>query len=249
MVELTLHRVFDSPSDTLLFDTGHQTYVHKILTGRMKHFDGLRQAGGLSGYPSRAESEDDVIENSHASTVLAYADGLAKARQLTCEQDRAIVAVIGDGALTGGMAFEAMNNIGAADDRPVIVVLNDNTRSYAPTIGGLSRHLHQLRTEAVGAANGEGAPARVPAADQGGLGPLPEAKSLFELLGFVYLGPIDGHDRPRLEEALRTARQMRAPVVVHTVTTKGKGYAPAEQDAAECMHAVGVLDAAVGKPR
>lgn len=188
----------------------------------MKHFDGLRKAGGLSGYPSRAESEDDVIENSHASTVLAYADGLAKARQMTSEQDRAIVAVIGDGAPTGG-AIEAMDNIGAADDRPVIVVLNDNTRSYAPTIGGLSRHLHQLRTEAVGATNGESAPTRGTAADQGVLGPLSEAKSLFELLGIAYLGPIDRHNQPRLEEALRTARQMRAPVVIHTVTTKGKG--------------------------
>ncbi|MFC7308930.1 1-deoxy-D-xylulose-5-phosphate synthase [Streptomyces monticola] len=244
MVELTLalHRVFDSPHDTLVFDTGHQAYVHKLLTGRAADFDQLRQGGGLSGYPSQSESEHDLVENSHASTALAYADGLAKARQLTSEQERAVVAVIGDGAMTGGMAFEALNNLGGAQDRPVIVVLNDNERSYAPTIGGLADHLQQLRGESADSMDWltDDAPGGV-------IGPLPVARSLFELLGFAYLGPVDGHDLPALEEALRMARDLRLPVVVHAVTTKGKGYAPAEQDTAECMHAVGVIDPATGK--
>ncbi|MFH8568021.1 1-deoxy-D-xylulose-5-phosphate synthase [Streptomyces sp. NPDC017993] len=214
VVELTmaLHRVFESPRDTLLWDTGHQTYVHKMLTGRAAAFDTLRQPDGLSGYPSRAESEHDVIENSHASTVLSYADGLAKARHLQGATDRAVVAVIGDGALTGGMAWEALNNIAAAPHRPVIVVLNDNTRSYAPTIGGLADHLARLRA-------GEGS-------------------SLFEELGLAYSGPIDGHDLGALEAALRDAAALRRPVVVHCVTEKGRGHAPAEQDDADRFHAV-----------
>ncbi|MEV0263798.1 1-deoxy-D-xylulose-5-phosphate synthase [Streptomyces sp. NPDC050617] len=257
-VELTLalHRVFDSPHDTLLFDTGHQAYVHKLLTGRAEGFDRLRRAGGLSGYPSSAESEHDVIENSHASTALAYADGLAKARQLAGESDRAVVAVVGDGAMTGGMAWEAMNNIGGAPDRPVIVVLNDNERSYAPTIGGLADHLQTLRTETRDDAGWlshrrpsdetTGAP---DGASAGAAGPLPVAPSLFEQLGFAYLGPVDGHHLRSVEEALQIAREMRVPVVVHAVTVKGKGYEPAESEPADCMHAVGVLDPATGKPR
>ncbi|MFJ5228394.1 1-deoxy-D-xylulose-5-phosphate synthase [Kitasatospora sp. NPDC088391] len=231
VVELSvaLHRVFDSPADTVLFDTGHQAYVHKLLTGRMAGFDGLRRAGGLSGYPSRAESEHDVVENSHASTALSYADGLAKARQLAGERHRAVVAVIGDGALTGGMAWEAMNNLGAAPDRPVVVVLNDNGRSYARTVGSLAAHLRELRGRA-----GAGAPS---------------GRSLFEALGFAYLGPVDGHDLAALEEALSAARALGAPVVVHAVTVKGRGYGPAREDGAEHMHAVGVLDPATGRAR
>ena len=227
MVELTiaLHRVFDSPQDVLLFDTGHQSYVHKILTGRTDRFDDLRQAGGLSGYPSRAESAHDVIENSHASTALSYADGLAKAFQLSGQRGRRVVAVVGDGALTGGMSWEALNNIGAVQDRPVIIVLNDNGRSYAPTVGALATHLGALR------------------ADQ-----LTGAGNLFRALGLAYLGPVNGHDPAAIEQALRLAADLRRPVLVHTVTDKGKGYPPAEADTAERLHAVGVIDPASGQP-
>ncbi|MFE0063220.1 1-deoxy-D-xylulose-5-phosphate synthase [Streptomyces sp. NPDC059003] len=226
MVELTLalHRIFDSPRDALVFDTGHQAYVHKILTGRAGAFATLRQAGGLSGYPSRSESVHDLVENSHASTALAYADGLAKARQLAGEQDRAVVAVIGDGALTGGMAFEALNNLGAAPDRPVIVVVNDNGRSYAPTTGALAGHLAALRQE-------DGPQTR---------------RNLFTDLGFVYVGPVDGHNIGAVEAALVRARALGCPVLVHAVTVKGKGYPPAERDEADCLHAVGPVDAATG---
>jgi 1-deoxy-D-xylulose-5-phosphate synthase len=238
VVELTiaLHRVFESPRDRILWDTGHQSYVHKLLTDRAAEFDRLRQRGGLSGYSSQAESEHDVIENSHASTALCYADGLAKAYALTGRPDRAVVAVIGDGALTGGMAWEAANNIAAATDRPVIVVLNDNGRSYSPTIGGLGTHLRTLRT-----------------AHRSWLDPYPgdeqaAKENLFTSLGFAYLGPIDGHDVTACERALRTARELRRPVVVHTVTSKGHGYRPAETDQADHMHGVGVLDPVTGKP-
>ncbi|MEV3855315.1 1-deoxy-D-xylulose-5-phosphate synthase [Streptomyces sp. NPDC050095] len=226
VVELTLalHRVFDSPRDALVFDTGHQAYVHKLLTGRHKEFDTLRQAGGLSGYPSRAESVHDRVENSHASTALSYADGLAKARELTGESDRAVVAVIGDGAMTGGMAWEALNNIGSTPQRPVIVVLNDNGRSYAPTTGALAAHLKVLKQDA-------GAEA---------------CQNLFTDLGFTYFGPIDGHDTTGLEAVLRRARAMRRPVVVHVMTVKGRGYRPAESDEADCLHAVGTIDPATG---
>ncbi|WP_158886984.1 1-deoxy-D-xylulose-5-phosphate synthase [Amycolatopsis anabasis] len=215
VVELTiaLHRVFDSPRDPIVFDTGHQAYVHKILTGRSAEFDSLRQGGGLSGYPSRSESPHDVMENSHASTALSYADGLAKAFALRGERDRRVVAVVGDGALTGGMSWEALNNLGSAPDRPVIVVLNDNGRSYSPTIGGFARHLAELR--------------RCP------------RENLFEELGFAYLGPVDGHDLADLDRALRTAERLHRPVVVHVVTRKGKGHPPAEEDPADCLHAVG----------
>lgn len=248
MVELSLalHRVFDSPRDTLIFDTGHQTYVHKLLTGRAADFDRLRQKGGLSGYPSRAESDHDHVENSHASTALAYADGLAKARRLTGENERAVIAVVGDGAMTGGMAWEALNNLGTAPDRPVIIVLNDNERSYAPTVGGLADHLQQLRGDTDDIKDWLTCAG---SSEQGGVGPLPLARSLFEFLGFVYLGPLDGHHLPSLEEALHIARDLRLPVVVHVVTVKGKGYTPAEQDRAECMHAVGVIDPATGTAR
>lgn len=235
VVELTiaLHRVFDSPRDILLFDTGHQTYVHKILTGRGRSFArGLRQPGGLSGYPNRGESPHDVIENSHASTALGYADGIAKACALQGEHDRAVVAVVGDGAFTGGMAFEALNNIGAAPQRPVVVVLNDNGHSYSPTAGALAAHLHRLRTNRP---TGVAAPA------------LP---TVFELLGFDYLGPVNGHDFTALEAALRRAHAMRRPVVVHVLTVKGQGYPPACADP-ERMHTTGArrLSDATPTPR
>ncbi|MFE0063200.1 1-deoxy-D-xylulose-5-phosphate synthase [Streptomyces sp. NPDC059003] len=228
VVELTLalHRVFDSPRDALIFDTGHQAYVHKLLTGRGEEFDTLWQAGGLSGYTSHAESVHDLVENSHASTALFYADGLAKARALNGEGERAVVAVIGDGALTGGMAFEALNNLGGAPHRPVIVVLNDNGRSYAPTTGALAAHLAVLK-------QGGGAKA---------------CQNLFTELGFTYFGPIDGHNTSEIETVLRRARALRRPVVVHVMTAKGKSYAPAEQDEADCLHAVGTVDTATGRP-
>ncbi|MCW7944333.1 1-deoxy-D-xylulose-5-phosphate synthase [Streptomyces hygroscopicus] len=230
---IALHRVFDSPRDALLFDTGHQSYVHKILTGRAGRFSTLRQADGLSGYPSRAESPHDWIENSHASTVLSYADGLAKARALQGHQGR-VVALIGDGALTGGMAWEALNNLGAAPERPVIVVLNDNGRAYAPTAGRIGMLLADMST------GQRGVPPqheRVPGAVQ---------DNLFTTLGFAYVGPVDGHDEQALERALRRARDLGGPVVVHAVTAKGRGYAPAENDSAERMHAIGLIDPATG---
>jgi 1-deoxy-D-xylulose-5-phosphate synthase len=227
VVELTIaaHRVFDSPRDVLLFDTGHQAYVHKILTGRCAEFNSLRQAGGLSGYPSRVESVHDVIENSHASTALSYADGLVKAFALRGDTGRRVVAIVGDGALTGGMCWEALNNIGAAPDRPMIIVLNDNGRSYSPTVGGFARHLAELRHSDV------------------------DRHALFEDLGLAYLGPVDGHDIAGIESALRGAATLRRPVVVHCITRKGNGYPPAEQDDTDCLHSVGVIDPSTGHPR
>ncbi|GAA1403741.1 1-deoxy-D-xylulose-5-phosphate synthase [Kitasatospora putterlickiae] len=224
VVELTvaLHRVFESPRDVLLFDTGHQAYVHKLLTGRARRFGGLRTAGGLSGYPSREESDHDVIENSHASTALSYADGLAKAFALRGDHHRRAVAVVGDGALTGGLAWEALNNIGAGPERPVVIVLNDNGRSYQPTTGALARHLEAIGTE-------------------------PAARSdFFESLGITYLGPVDGHDCASVEQALRTAVGLGRPVVVHCLTRKGQGYPPAAQDDLDRWHAVGRFDPATG---
>lgn len=230
VVELTiaLHRVFDSPRDAILFDTGHQAYVHKILTGRAAGFDRLRQAGGPSGYPSRAESVHDWSENSHASASLSYADGLAKAYELRGYQDRSVVVVIGDGAMTGGMAWEALNNIGSSQ-RPVVVVLNDNGRSYAPTTGALADHLHTLKYP--GPSAGDRA-----------------EPNLFTQLGFAYLGPVDGHDTGALQDALDRARILRRPVLVHAVTVKGRGFGPAEGDEADCLHAVGTVDAVTGRP-
>jgi 1-deoxy-D-xylulose-5-phosphate synthase len=215
VVELTiaLHRVFSSPEDALLWDTGHQAYVHKMLTGRVRDFAGLRQRGGLSGYPSRSESVHDVVENSHASTALSYADGLAKGFALVGTPERRVVAVVGDGALTGGMAWEALNNLGAAPERPVVVVLNDNGRSYEPTAGRLPVHLAELRA---GTARG----------------------NLFSDLGFAYVGVVDGHDVGSVEHALREARLLHRPVVVHVATSKGRGYLPAEQDEADRLHTV-----------
>ncbi len=255
VVELTiaLHRVFNSPADRILWDTGHQSYVHKILTGR-QDFSKLRGKGGLSGYPSRAESEHDVIENSHASTVLAWADGLAKAHEVRHCSDH-VVAVIGDGALTGGMAWEALNNIAAARDRPLIIVVNDNERSYAPTIGGLANHLAALRTTneyewALGL--GKRLLQATPVIGRPLYESLHGAKKgfkdafapqgMFEDLGLKYVGPIDGHDIAAVESALRRAKRFRGPVLVHCLTQKGRGYAAAEQDEADRFHSVAAMD-------
>ncbi len=262
VVELTiaLHRVFDSPTEPILFDVGHQAYVHKILTGRAAQMPTLRQGGGLSGYPSRAESPHDWIENSHASTALSYADGLAKAYEVRGER-RPIVAVVGDGALTGGMCWEALNNIAAAD-RPVVVVVNDNGRSYSPTVGGMARHLAGLRmrpgyermlgtvrdaldrTPVVGA----------PLFDalhgmKKGIKDLLQPQSMFEDLGLKYVGPIDGHDVAEVEKALTMARGFDGPVLVHCLTRKGYGYAPAENDVADQMHQSSGFDPATGLAR
>jgi len=233
VVELTiaLHRVFESPCDALIFDTGHQAYPHKILTGRQDGFDHLRASGGLSGYPSRAESEHDWVESSHASAALSYADGLAKAFELAGSTDRHVVAIVGDGALTGGMCWEAMNNIAAGKSRRVIVVVNDNGRSYAPTIGGLAERLTSLRTR------GRYEP------------PAVSPPTLFGDLDIEYLGPVDGHDIFALETALRAAKDAGGPVIVHTVTRKGMGYRPAEEDPADHMHACGPFDPRTGKPK
>ncbi|MEV4615362.1 1-deoxy-D-xylulose-5-phosphate synthase [Kitasatospora sp. NPDC049258] len=256
VVELTiaLHRVFDSPHDRILFDTGHQSYVHKLLTGR-QDFTRLRAKDGLSGYPSRTESEHDLIENSHASTALGYADGIAKANQLLGRDDRRTVAVIGDGALTGGMAWEALNNIADAKDRPLVIVVNDNERSYARTVGGLAHHLATLRTTQGYErflARGKEALQRTPLVGQPIFDALHGAKKgfkdafapqgLFEDLGLKYLGPIDGHDIGAVEQALRQARHYGGPVIVHCLTVKGRGYRPAEQDEADRFHAVGPID-------
>jgi len=260
VVELTLalHRVFDSPHDPIIFDTGHQAYVHKMLTGRSADFDTLRKKDGLSGYPSRAESEHDWVESSHASAALSYADGLAKAFELTGHRNRHVVAVVGDGALTGGMCWEALNNIAAAR-RPVVIVVNDNGRSYAPTIGGFADHLAALRLQPgyekmleKGRDVVRGVPVigeicyqcmhSVKAGIKDALSP----QVMFTDLGLKYVGPIDGHDEHAVEAALRHARGFNAPVIVHVVTRKGMGYGPAEADEAEQMHACGVIDPVTG---
>ena len=263
VVELTiaLHRVFDSPKDVMVFDTGHQSYVHKILTGRAKDFDTLRQEGGLSGYPSRAESIHDVVENSHASTALSYADGVAKAFQQFGEsKDRHVVAVIGDGALTGGMTWEALNNIADAQDRPLVIVVNDNGRSYSPTIGGLAHHLLTLRTtkgyekflewgKDVLVRTSAGKP--IFDALHGmkkGIKDIVAPQGLFEDLGLKYIGPIDGHNISDLEFSLKRAKEYEHPVIVHVITEKGRGYKPAENDEAERFHAVGIVDPETGIP-
>ncbi len=260
VVELTLalHRVFDSPHDPIIFDTGHQAYVHKMLTGRWADFDTLRSKSGLSGYPSRAESEHDWVESSHASSALSYADGLAKAFQLTGQRNRHVVAVVGDGALTGGMCWEALNNIAAAK-RPVVVVVNDNGRSYAPTIGGLADHLAGLRLQPAyermlerGRSAVRGIPLIGEVCFQAlhgvkvGIKDAVSPQTMFTDLGLKYVGPIDGHDEHAVENALRHARGYNRPVLVHVVTRKGMGYAPAENDVAEQMHACGVIDPHTG---
>ncbi|TCN31036.1 1-deoxy-D-xylulose-5-phosphate synthase [Kribbella orskensis] len=252
MVEITLamHRVFDSPRDRLVYDTGHQTYVHKLLTGRAPQFDSLRQQGGLSGYPSQAESEHDVVENSHASTSLSYADGLAKAYRLRGE-DRHVVALIGDGGLTGGMAWEALNNIAAAKDLKLVIIVNDNGRSYSPTVGGLATHLTSLRTNPryekildlikrnLGRTPYVGPPMyEVLHGVKKGLKDMLAPQGMFEDLGLKYVGPVDGHDRQAMEDALAKAKAFGGPVIVHAVTQKGFGYAAAEQDEEDNFHQV-----------
>ncbi|UQA91789.1 1-deoxy-D-xylulose-5-phosphate synthase [Streptomyces halobius] len=261
VVELTiaLHRVFDSPADRILWDTGHQSYVHKLLTGR-QDFSKLRAKGGLSGYPSRAESDHDVIENSHASTVLGWADGLAKANQVRGKGDH-VVAVIGDGALTGGMAWEALNNIAAAKDRPLVIVVNDNERSYAPTIGGLASHLATLRTTdgyEKFLSWGKDVLQRTPVVGQPlyeslhgakkGLKDFIAPQGMFEDLGLKYVGPIDGHDIAAVESALRRAAGFHGPVLVHCLTEKGRGYRPALEDAADRFHTVGMMNPLTCEP-
>ncbi|WP_328354608.1 1-deoxy-D-xylulose-5-phosphate synthase [Mycobacterium sp. NBC_00419] len=261
VVELTLalHRVFDSPHDPILFDTGHQAYVHKMLTGRSADFDSLRKKDGLSGYPSRTESEHDWVESSHASSALSYADGLSKAFELAGHRNRHVVAVVGDGALTGGMCWEALNNI-AASRRPVVIVVNDNGRSYAPTIGGLANHLAGLRLQPGyervlerGRTAVRGMPLVGEAFYQAlhsvkaGLKDALSPQAMFTDLGLKYVGPIDGHDEHAVENALRHARGFNAPVIVHVVTRKGMGYAPAENDEAEQMHSTGVIDPVTGR--
>ncbi|MGH3098566.1 MAG: 1-deoxy-D-xylulose-5-phosphate synthase, partial [Streptosporangiales bacterium] len=258
VVELTLamHRVFDSPYDPIVFDTGHQAYVHKLVTGRAGRFGTLRQRDGISGYPNRAESVHDVMGNSLASTGLAYADGLAKAFELAGESRRIAVAVVGDGALTGGLAWEALNNL-AASRRRVVVVLNDNGRSYSPTAGAIGGHLARAREprdyEQVVELLGASRTAHLPADGdnvRGGHGAA--ASTIFTDLGLTYFGPVDGHDLGAVESALRRARASldagSTPVVVHCVTRKGLGYAPAEDDDIDHMHSVGTIDRATGQP-
>ena len=253
VVELTiaLHRVFDSPVDRIVFDTGHQSYVHKLLTGRQQDFSTLRQRGGLTGYPNRSESEHDLVENSHASTSLSYADGLAKAYQLRGETHRRVIAVIGDGALTGGMAWEALNNIAGAKDRSVVVVVNDNGRSYQPTIGGLADHLATVRVtqryeqvlDYIKTSLSHTPLLGVPLYDtlhgiKKGLKDVLQPQVLFEDLGLKYLGPVDGHDEHMVEHALRRARDFGGPVLVHVITRKGFGYPLAEENEEDCLHQV-----------
>ncbi|MFC9837297.1 1-deoxy-D-xylulose-5-phosphate synthase [Rhodococcus sp. NPDC127530] len=261
VVELTLalHRIFESPADPIIFDTGHQAYVHKILTGRKDDFDSLRKQGGLSGYPCRAESDHDWVESSHASASLSYADGLAKAFELT-GQDRHVVAVVGDGALTGGMCWEALNNIAAGKDRSVVIVVNDNGRSYAPTIGGLADHLAALRLQPGYERildSGRRMVKKLPWVGRtaysvlhgmkAGLKDAVAPQVMFTDLGIKYLGPVDGHDEAALESALRRAKAFGGPVIVHAVTRKGMGYAPAENHVADQMHSTGVIDPITGR--
>ncbi|HSS09770.1 MAG TPA: 1-deoxy-D-xylulose-5-phosphate synthase [Acidimicrobiales bacterium] len=261
-VELTLavHRVFNSPRDVILWDTGHQAYVHKIVTGRREGFATLRQGGGLSGYPSRAESTHDWVENSHASTILSYAHGMSAGIKRSSSPDRKLVAVIGDGSMTGGMAYEGLNNLGHSESR-VVVVLNDNGRSYAPTVSRLSESLSRLRLHPglkSMRSRVEDLLREVPAV--GGLAysslqgvysairEVIEPPAFFESLGVRYVGPIDGHDIPGMEQALRQAAEYDGPIVVHMLTQKGRGYAPAEDDDEKCLHDAPVFDPAVGPP-
>lgn len=263
VVELTiaLHRIFHSPHDVLLFDTGHQSYVHKILTGRSDQFDLLRQRGGIAGYPNRSESEHDVIENSHASTALSWGDGISRGFALTGQDDRHVVVVVGDGALTGGMSWEALNNIAAAESRNLIIVVNDNERSYSPTIGGLATYLGTLRVTR-GYEKfldwGKDVLAKTPVVGvpiyetlhgmKKGLKDIVAPQGMFEDLGLKYVGPINGHDIPAMERALTQAKEFGEPVLVHVITEKGRGHQPAIEDEAEKFHAVGVVDPETGTP-
>ena len=263
VVELTiaLHRVFDSPNDPFVFDTGHQSYVHKLLTGR-QDFSGLRSRGGLAGYPQRSESVHDVVESSHASSSLSWADGISRALNRTGRTDRHVVAVVGDGALTGGMTWEAHNNISDDNERNLVIVVNDNGRSYAPTIGGMARYLNRVRTtegyenlrrgsdsffRKLGPA-GRAVYRGVRGGTHGFLSRFSNNAALYSNLDIKYLGPIDGHDLPVLEETLRLAKAYGAPVIVHVITEKGQGYEPARNDEADQFHAVGKIDPVTGEP-
>jgi len=263
VVELTIaiHRIFDSPKDVVLFDTGHQSYVHKILTGRADQFDGLRQRGGIAGYPNRAESEHDVIENSHASTALSWGDGISRGFTITNQTDRSVVVVVGDGALTGGMSWEALNNIAAAESRNLVIVVNDNERSYSPTIGGLATYLATLRVtrgyekfldwgkEVLSNTPVVGNPIyETLHGMKKGIKDIIAPQGMFEDLGLKYVGPIDGHDVLAMERALTQAKEFGAPVLVHVITEKGKGHSPAVADEAEKFHAVGIVDPETGTP-
>ena len=263
VVELTIaiHRIFDSPKDVVVFDTGHQSYVHKLLTGRMAGFEKLRQRGGLAGYPNRSESEHDVVENSHASTALSWSDGIAKGFSLTNQKDRTVVCVVGDGALTGGMSWEALNNISTSKNERLVIIVNDNERSYSPTIGGLATYLSTLRATS-GYEKfldwGKGVLERTPVVGhpiyetlhgvKKGIKDIVAPQGMFEDLGLKYLGPVDGHDVVAMEKTLRIAKDYGKPVLVHVITEKGKGHAPAINDEAEKFHAVGVVDAETGQP-
>ena len=263
VVELTiaLHRTFNSPKDVLLFDTGHQSYVHKILTGRAEQFDALRQRGGIAGYPNRRESNHDVIENSHASTALSWGDGISRGFQLTGQSDRHVVVVVGDGALTGGMSWEALNNIASSEERNLVIVVNDNERSYSPTIGGLATYLSTLRVTR-GYEKfldwGKDVLAKTPVVGspiyetlhgvKKGIKDIVAPQGMFEDLGLKYMGPIDGHDLEALDRALVQAKEFGEPVLVHVITEKGRGHHPAVADEAEKFHAVGVVDPQTGAP-
>jgi 1-deoxy-D-xylulose-5-phosphate synthase len=263
VVELSIavHRVFDSPKDIVLFDTGHQSYVHKILTGRADQFDLLRQRNGISGYPNRRESAHDVIENSHASTALSWADGISRGFSLSGQSDRHVVAVVGDGALTGGMSWEALNNLSPESERNLVIVVNDNERSYSPTIGGLATYLTTLRAsreyERI-LGRGKRMLHNTPVVGKyiygtlhglkKGIKDMVAPQGMFEDLGFKYLGPIDGHDIAAMEKTLQMAKEFGAPVIVHAITEKGRGYTPAIEDMAEKFHAVGIVDPVTGKP-
>ena len=263
VVELTMaiHRIFDSPRDVILFDTGHQSYVHKIVTGRAGEFDRLRQRGGIAGYPNRSESEHDVIENSHASTALSWGDGISRGFSITGQNDRSVVVVVGDGALTGGMSWEALNNIASAKDRNLVLVVNDNERSYSPTVGGVATYLSTLRVtqgyerfldwgkEVLHKTPVVGAPIyETLHGVKKGIKDIIAPQGMFEDLGLKYLGPIDGHDFAALEKALAQAKQFGEPVLVHVITEKGRGHQPAIEDEAEKFHAVGVVDPTTGVP-
>jgi 1-deoxy-D-xylulose-5-phosphate synthase len=263
VVELTMaiHRIFDSPRDVILFDTGHQSYVHKIVTGRAGDFDRLRQRGGIAGYPNRSESEHDVIENSHASTALSWGDGISRGFSITGQSDRSVVVVVGDGALTGGMSWEALNNIASAKDQNLVLVVNDNERSYSPTVGGVATYLSTLRVtqgyerfldwgkEVLHKTPVVGAPIyETLHGVKKGIKDIVAPQGMFEDLGLKYMGPIDGHDFVALEKALTQAKQFGEPVLVHVITEKGRGHQPAIADEAEKFHAVGVVDPTTGVP-
>ena len=263
VVELTIaiHRVFDSPHDAIVFDTGHQSYVHKLLTGR-QDFSHLRERGGLAGYPQRSESEHDIVESSHASSSLSWADGISRAFQMTGQEDRHVVAIVGDGALTGGMTWEALNNISDDNSRNLVIVVNDNGRSYAPTIGGMARFLNDVRTRrsyrSLYASSRRffdlfGGPGRalyrgIRGGTHGFLSRFSNNEALYSNLDIKYIGPIDGHDLRAMQEALTQGKNYGAPVIVHAITQKGKGFEPAVLDAADQFHAVGHIDPETGEP-